>query len=78
MNVRPNPTLKRASALEAPPWDELEPELPALPVAEGMTLVTSVPKRTGGFVVLSLVSIYALARGIFRHDTTGSMVKGGW
>jgi hypothetical protein len=36
-----------------------------------------VPEASGGFVLLSLVSMYASDNGLLRQVTTGSMVKAG-
>jgi len=70
MNIRLNPTLKRVTELD----DEPEPEEP---VAVGGIIVTSVPERTGGFVLLLFVSIYASDIGKLRQFTTGEIVNFG-
>lgn len=74
MTVKPWPALRRTGSLAA---DLTLPVACAEPGAPEESVITPDPDARGGLVLLSLVSMYASAIGLFRQEMTGSIVKGG-
>jgi len=71
-----NPTVETAELLPLPPEPPPEPPLPVVE-AEAEPVTTVEAEMGGGFVLLSLSSMYALFIGWLRHEMTGSILNGG-